>query len=119
MSTDRIDIKGIHGFGHHGVFEFEKNDGQDFYVDIALHLDLQRASTSDSLSDTIDYGAISTIAKEEIEGPAVDLIERLAGRIADRIKSNFPTISSLAVTVHKPQAPVKETVADISVTITR
>lgn len=119
MSHDRIDIKGIHGFGHHGVFEFEKREGQDFYVDISLHLDLQKASTSDALADTVDYGVISTISKEEIEGPAVDLIERLAGRIADRIRTEFPTISKIAVTVHKPQAPVKETVADISVTITR
>ena len=116
---DAIEIKGIHGFGRHGVFDFEKRDGQDFYVDLLLFLDLQPASISDALADTIDYGAISALTKEEIEGTPVDLIERLAGRIADRIKSTYPMISSLAVTVHKPQAPVKESVSDISVTVTR
>ena len=116
---DLINIKGIQGFGRHGVFDFEKIDEQEFLVDIQLQLDLSQASKSDQLTDTVDYGAISAIAREEIEGESVDLIERLAGRIADRIKNEFTKVESLSVTVHKPQAPVKETFTDISVTITR
>jgi dihydroneopterin aldolase len=49
----------------------------------------------------------------------VQLIERLAGRIADRIKAQHPEIDWIEVTVHKPKAPVSSEVADISVTITR
>lgn len=116
---DSIRIDGIKGFGRHGVFDFEKSKGQDFFVDIELNLDLQSASRSDSLSETVDYGAIAAIAREEIEGTSVDLIERLAGIIADRIKAEFQLVEKVAVTVHKPQAPVKESVTDISVTVTR
>jgi dihydroneopterin aldolase len=117
--SDRITIKGIEGFGFHGVFDFEKRDGQKFYVDLEIEVDLTTASRTDALADTLDYGIFTTIAREEIEGEAVDLIERLAGKIADRIKAEAPTIESIAVTVHKPQAPVSETVADIAVTIRR
>ena len=116
---DLIKIKGIQGFGRHGVFDFEKIEEQKFLVDIQLQLDLSQASRSDQLSDTVDYGAISAIAREEIEGESVDLIERLAGRIADRIKNEFAKVDVISVTVHKPQAPIKEIFTDISVTITR
>jgi dihydroneopterin aldolase len=117
--SDLISIKGIKGFGYHGVFDFERRDGQNFFVDIEIALDLQSASLSDDLSDSIDYGLLTTIAREEIEGEPVNLIERLAGKIADRIILQFPQSNSVAVTVHKPAAPVSENVADIAVTVVR
>lgn len=117
--SDLISIKGIQAFGYHGVFEFEKRDGQEFSVDLDINLDLAAASKSDKLEDSIDYSLFTTIAREAIEGEPFDLIERLAGFIAEKIRADFPRVSSVAVTVHKPQAPVKEKVTDISVTILR
>lgn len=117
--SDLITIKGIKGCGFHGVFEFEKRDGQDFFIDLEIEADLTAASKSDELSDTLDYGIFTKIALEEITGPPVNLIEHLAGRVADRIKSTSPLVISVAVTVHKPHAPVSEEVADIAVRITR
>lgn len=117
--SDLISIKGIKGFGYHGVFDFEKRDGQDFFVDINISLNLQEASKSDNLQDSIDYGLLTSIALEEIEGEPVNLIERLAGKIADRILLQFTQAISVSVTVHKPSAPVSEVVTDIAVTIIR
>ncbi len=117
--SDVISLTGIWGFGYHGVFDHEAKNGQDFFVDLEIYLDLARASVSDDLADTIDYGALADIVVEEITGERVQLIERLAGRIADRIKSANPQISNIAVTVHKPKAPISAQASDISVTITR
>ncbi len=117
--SDQIQLTGIWGFGYHGVFDHEAKNGQDFYVDLEISLDLSAASRSDDLSETIDYGSLADLVVEEITGERVELIERLAGRIADRVKSQFKEIEKIAVTVHKPKAPVSAQVADISVTITR
>ncbi|CAB4547515.1 MAG: dihydroneopterin aldolase [Actinobacteria bacterium] len=117
--SDLISIKGIKGFGYHGVFDFERRDGQNFFVDIEISLNLQKASISDDLQDSIDYGLLTTIAREEIEGEPVNLIEHLAGKIADRILLQFSQAISISVTVHKPSAPVSEDVTDIAVTIIR
>jgi len=117
--SDKISIKGIRGFGYHGVFDFEKRDGQDFFVDLDISIDLSAASKSDLLNDSVDYSLLTAIAKEAVEKLRFDLIERLAGFIADTIIENFPAIQSIAVTVHKPSAPVRENVTDIAVTIHR
>lgn len=117
--SDLINLIGIHGFGYHGVFEHEAKNGQDFYVDLEIHLDLTRASISDDLKETIDYGSLADLVVEEITGERAQLIERLAGRIADRIKDEFPQVTNIAVTVHKPSAPISAQTTDISVTITR
>ena len=117
--ADLILITGIKGFGYHGVFEAERANGQDFYVDVDLEVDLTRASISDDVKDTINYAEVTTLVVEEITTNPVSLIEKLAGRIAERIKVTFAQASRVTVTVHKPQAPVEAEVKDISVTISR
>jgi dihydroneopterin aldolase len=117
--SDLITIKGIWGFGYHGVFDHEAKNGQDFFVDLEIQIDLSKASVSDDLNDTVDYGALTNLVVEEITGERAQLIEKLAGRIADRIKNSYPEIKKISVTVHKPKAPVSAEVSDISVTISR
>jgi dihydroneopterin aldolase len=117
--SDLIRIVGIKGFGYHGVFESERANGQDFYVDVELEVDLTRASVSDDVKDTINYAEVTDMVAEEISTNPVSLIEKLAGRIAERIKVAFAQAARVTVTVHKPQAPVSADVKDISVTISR
>jgi dihydroneopterin aldolase len=117
--ADLIEIIGIKSFGYHGVLESENITGQDFYVDVKLELDLTRASATDEVTDTVNYAEVTALVVEEITGDRVALIEKLAGRIADRIKDEYPQIESVSVTVHKPYAPVNAQVKDISVTISR
>jgi dihydroneopterin aldolase len=117
--ADLIRISGIKAFGYHGVFETERANGQDFFVDVELEVDLTRASVSDDVKDTINYAEVTDIVVEEITTNPVSLIEKLAGRIAERIKVTFAQAARVTVTVHKPQAPVSAQVQDISVTISR
>jgi dihydroneopterin aldolase len=117
--ADLIEIKGIKSFGYHGVFESENIAGQDFFVDVLLELDLTRASVTDDVADTVNYAEITDLVVEEVTGDRVALIEKLAARIADRIRSAYPQIVAVSITVHKPQAPVNVQVKDISVTINR
>lgn len=117
--SDSIEIKGIRGFGYHGVFAHEREKGQEFLVDLSLRIDLKRASTSDLLEETVDYGSVCTLVVGVIVGPPVALIERLAALIADSLLVNFPLIESVVVVVHKPQAPVAEIFEDIAIRIER
>lgn len=115
---DSIRITGITAAGTHGVLDFEHERAQTFVVDATLFLDLAPAGRSDALSDTVDYGRIAKTIVAIIEGEHVDLIERLAGRIADSILE-YPSVTRTEVTVHKPGAPITVPFADVSVTIDR
>jgi len=117
--SDSIEINGLFGFGHHGLFDDERENGQGFLVDVIMQLDLSAVSLSDHISDTIDYSAVCDLILAQIVGPPVSLIEKLAGQIADLLLQNFPKIRSVKVTVHKPDAPVAVKLQDISVSIER
>lgn len=115
--SDQIILTGIHGFGYHGLFEAERLNGQDFYVDLTLQLDLTLAAQSDSINDTVNYAEITELTHHEITTNPVNLIEKLAYRIAERILKSHSKIDSVTVTVHKPHAPVGIKVQDISVVV--
>lgn len=116
---DTITLTGVHANGTHGVLAFEHERPQTFVVDVTLHLDLGQAGQSDDLEDTIDYGRMAKDIVSVIEGEHVDLIERLAQLIADRILADAPAVEVIDVTVHKPHAPIVVAFADVSVSITR
>jgi len=117
--SDQIVLTGIHGFGYHGLFEHERKDGQDFFVDLTLSVDLTAAAQSDAIEDTVNYAEITDLVVEEITSNPVNLIEKLAARIAERVLNQHIKVQSITVTVHKPQAPGAAQLKDIAVVVTR
>ncbi|MBO0823678.1 MAG: 2-amino-4-hydroxy-6-hydroxymethyldihydropteridine diphosphokinase [Actinobacteria bacterium] len=115
---DRISIAGLRARGHHGVFDHEREAGQDFVIDAVLWLDTAPAAASDDLGLTADYGGVASRLAEIVTGPPVALIETLADRLASACLAD-PVVREAEVTVHKPQAPVAVNLTDISVTIRR
>lgn len=115
---DQIRLTGVRAVGKHGVLDFEHERAQTFVVDATLFLDLAPAGHSDDLHDTVDYGAIAKGIVAIIEGEHVDLIEKLADRIASMILE-YPAVARTQVTVHKPSAPIVVPFDDVSVTVER
>ena len=116
--TDRIELRGLRVRGHHGVFAHERADGQDFVVDVVIWLQLGGAAASDDLRDTYDYGVLAQRAAAIVAGPARDLIETVAAEIAEDVM-NDDRVQAVEVTVHKPQAPIPLTFADVAVVARR
>jgi dihydroneopterin aldolase len=118
MSVDRIVLRGLRVKGNHGVFEFERRDGQEFVIDAVLGVDTRAAAAADDLSLTVDYGALSDRLAEIVAGEPVQLIETLAERLAQACLAEA-AVQEVELTVHKPGAPVSWPFTDIAVTITR
>ncbi|RJO77888.1 dihydroneopterin aldolase [Nocardia panacis] len=115
---DRIELRGLRAFGHHGVFEHERRDGQEFLVDLTIWVDFTAAAASDDLAATVDYGALAERAVRIIQGPPRDLIETVVCEIADEVMTD-PRIRRAEVVVHKPSAPIPHTFSDVRVVTTR
>ena len=116
--ADRIALRGVRAWGRHGVFEAERASGQPFVVDAVLELDTRTAARSDDLADTVDYGALAGTLAKVVCGESVQLLETLAGRLAE-VCLEDPRVSAVQITVHKPEAPVAVALEDVSVTIHR
>jgi dihydroneopterin aldolase len=116
--ADRIELRGLTVRGHHGVFEHERRDGQDFVVDITVWIDLAAAAASDDLVDTLDYGVLAQRAADVVAGPPRNLIETVAAEIADATMTD-ERVHAVEVVVHKPSAPIPLAFNDVAVVARR
>jgi dihydroneopterin aldolase len=116
--SDELAVTGIECFAHHGVFDFERREGQVFVVDLVLGIDTRPAAASDDLADTVNYGTLVADVKAAVERDPVDLIETVAQRIADVCLLDT-RVEWARVTLHKPDAPIDATYSDVALTITR
>ena len=115
---DRIEIRGLRAPGRHGVYPQEQRDGQPFVVDVDLEADLAAAQSSDDLSDTIDYGAMAQRLAEAVTSSRFDLIEALAGHLAD-IALEDERVHSARVRVAKPEVALAVECRDVAVVVHR
>ena len=114
--TGRIALTGLRARGHHGVYDFERAQGQDFVVDVLLDLDLGPAAASDDVADTVHYGELAGRLIEVVTGEPVNLLETLADRLLTVCLADS-RVRSAEVTVHKPRAPIPHDFADVAVTL--
>jgi dihydroneopterin aldolase len=113
-----IELRGLEVFAYHGVHEEERQRGQTFLIDVVMESHGDAATRTDDLEDAIDYGAVADRTVELATGGPYDLLERLAAVIADDLLERFGA-ARVAVTVHKPHAPIAHPFADVAVTVER
>ncbi|WP_115788202.1 dihydroneopterin aldolase [Arthrobacter silvisoli] len=115
---DKITLTGVTAVGHHGVFDFERREGQPFVVDAVLYTDFSQAAATDDVEHTAHYGEVAEYIVSEISGEPLNLIEGLAVRIAEGILAGYQ-VSAVDVTVHKPKAPIEVPFSDVTVSVHR
>jgi dihydroneopterin aldolase len=116
--NDSITLTGLAVHANHGVFEFERENGQTFVIDLTVWLDLAPAASGDALLATVHYGELAVAVHDAVAADPVDLIETVAERVA-RVALSFPPVERVRATVHKPGAPIPVPFDDVAVTVER
>ena len=116
---DKIEIRGLEVFAHHGVYEEEQRLGQRFIVDAVLKLDLTAAGSGDELADTVNYGSIARQITVLLQRENYQLIERAATVTAEELLNMDEQIKEVTIRLSKPWAPIGLPLDTVSVEITR
>jgi len=116
---DTIRLLGMSFYGYHGTDAEENHLGQRFLIDVEMHVDLARAGETDAISDSVNYADVFEIVRQVAEGSPVKLLERLAALINGRVLDKYPQVMEISTTVHKPGAPIRGILADVSVTLNK
>jgi 7,8-dihydroneopterin aldolase/epimerase/oxygenase len=117
-TRDRITLTGVRVRAHHGVFDVEREQGQEFVIDVSVAVDLAPAASGDDLGSTVHYGDLAEAVVAAVERDPVDLIETVAERVA-QVALGYPAVEEVEVTVHKPEAPISVPFGDVAVTVVR
>lgn len=103
---DKLYLKDVEIFAHHGVFKEEKNLGQKFILSLELEVSLREAAKSNDLTKSVHYGELCHNIEKEFQKESYDLIETAAEKIAEYILFNYPLVKGVKVILKKPWAPI-------------
>ena len=100
-----IFVKKLRIYAYHGVMPQERRVGGEFSVSLRVAVDMKKASLSDQVEDTVSYADLKVVVVEEMAKPS-SLLEHVAGRIARRVCSEFPSVGEVEVEIVKLNPPM-------------
>ena len=116
VKSSHITLSGLRFHACHGAMPQERQTGGSFVVDIQVKCDLEKAVMTDELSDTLNYGTLYDVVKTEMSQPS-NLLEHVAGRIAQHTLDTFPQVEEVVVTVTKENPPIGADLKGAAVTL--
>nr|WP_281503775.1 dihydroneopterin aldolase [Arenibacter sp. F26102] len=110
----KVRVSNIKVYANHGCLKEETIIGSDYQVNVEVSADLNKASQSDNLSETVDYVHINQIVKEEMAIPS-KLLEHVAQRILHRIFEEITIAKKVEVAVSKINPPIGGDVKEVTI----
>lgn len=106
MSELIISLEDVRIFAHHGVFEHERRDGNEFEVNLSVRITASASSpTEDEITSTISYVDLWNVVKEEMAIPR-KLLETVAISIVNKINATYTGIASIDCKITKLSPPI-------------
>lgn len=116
---DEIRIRELQVYANHGVFQEEKEKGQNFYINATLYMSTRKAGLSDALEDSVNYADVALFIDKYMKEHTVNLLECIAEKMAEAILLKFSLIDEIELEIRKPEAPIPLPFGSVSVCIRR
>lgn len=118
MHKDIVSLEGMEFHAFHGFYDYEREKGNDFVVDVHVTTDFDQAAQTDDLLGTVNYETIYAIVSEEMQVPT-KLLERLAQRMIERMFSEFALAQVIEVRIAKKNPPIEGNIKQSRITMVR
>lgn len=118
MYKDIVSLEGMEFHAFHGFYDFEREQGNDFVVDVHITTDFDKAAKTDDLEGTVNYETIYEIVSSEMQEPT-RLLERLAQRMIDRMFAEFTLAQAIEIKIAKKNPPIEGNIKQSKITMVR
>jgi dihydroneopterin aldolase len=117
--ADLIELRGLRLTAVVGVLPEERERAQPLELDLDVEADLSAAGRSDDLGDTIDYGGLCAVVEQVVRGAEPQLLERLAGLLAEGVLAAGGRVGAVDVVGRKLRPHVPQDLASSGVRVRR
>lgn len=105
LNDSYISLLGLRFHAYHGVMAQERRVGNDYEVDVRLHVDVEKAMVSDDVADTVNYAEVFQVVRRQMARPGA-LLEHVAGRIAQALLDQWPQVADVTIVLTKRNPPM-------------
>ena len=106
-------------YGFHGIYEYEREQGQKFYIDVEIEMEDAKAIETDDVKDAVDTAAVYDIVGEAVKNKRYQLLISLSAHIGDKLLAKYPHFDSVTATIRKPSVPISGPIDYVEVETTR
>ena len=100
MQKISIKLKDIEIFGYHGLYEYEKENGQVFQISISI--DYLPIKNDDDIKNYIDYVQLYEFVKNKFIEKRFNLLEKLIDFLSKQIADSYKQINKIKISIKKP-----------------
>lgn len=100
-----IQLHNLIFFAHHGIHEEEQLTANSFEVNLDVMFN-EKGNTFESVDDTISYVSLYNIVKQGMQ-VITPLMEKICKEIISKIKTQYPFISEINISIRKLQVPIE------------
>ena len=119
MPLVEIRIEELEVFAHHGVFPEETANGQNFYVNATLYVDISKAGRTDDLTCTVNYGEVCHFITDWMQKNTFQLLESVCEKMSEALLVAYPLVKGIDLEIRKPHAPIGLPFGCVSVKVHR
>ena len=119
MIMAKIKIVNMMFYGFHGIYEYEREQGQKFYVDVELVTRDETGCSSDDPKDGIDAATVYSQVKDVVENKRFQLLMALAAHIGDHLLEVYQQLAEVTIRIRKPSVPIPGPLDYVEVEATR
>jgi dihydroneopterin aldolase len=103
VAQDTVFVRGLEARAIIGIEDWERRERQTLRIDLDLACDAAAAARDDSIEHAVNYRSVAKAVLAHVEGSAYHLVETLAERLAELVRSEFG-VPWVRVRVRKPGA---------------
>lgn len=115
----KVRIHNMMFYGFHGVFEYEREQGQKFYIDVEIETNDDRLAETDDVKDGVDPAAVYDVVKDVTENKRFQLLAALSAHIGDKLLEKYPHFKTVTTRIRKPSVPISGPIDFVEVEVTR
>ena len=115
----KIRIHNMMFYGFHGIYEYEREQGQKFYIDVEIEMDDAKAVDTDDVKDAVDTASVYDIVGDAVKNKRYQLLVSLSAHIGDKLLEKYPHFTAVTATIRKPSVPISGPIDYVEVETTR
>lgn len=110
-----IDLKALNFYALHGLYAEERKTGNEFEVNLSVSYEPPEDNLKSS-TPLIDYTVLFNVVQKQMKKP-VDTLETLVTSIAEEVKSVYPQVKKIKVSVAKLHPPIAGFTGNVNVSL--
>ena len=115
----KVRILNMMFYGFHGVYEYEREQGQKFFIDVEIETQDDKLVETDELKDGVDTAAVYDIVRDITENKRYTMLGTLSAAIGDKLLAKYPHFKTATARIRKPSVPISGPIDYVEVEVVR